>query len=66
MVVPQSSEQKTCRFGIGVPFLHSGSIAESFMNAFSRAYRASFAKDWLSSTSSINFRTSSSYVAAML
>jgi hypothetical protein len=28
VVVPQSSEQKTRRFGIGVPFFHSGSIAE--------------------------------------
>jgi len=28
VVVPQSSEQKTCRFGISVPFFHSGGIAE--------------------------------------
>jgi hypothetical protein len=28
VVVPQSSEQKTRRFGIGVPFFHSASIAE--------------------------------------
>jgi hypothetical protein len=28
VVVPQSSEQKTCRFGIGVPFFHSSGVAE--------------------------------------
>lgn len=28
VVVPQSSEQKTCRLGIGVPFFRSGGFAE--------------------------------------
>ncbi len=28
VVIPESTEQKTCRAGVGVPFLHAGSVAE--------------------------------------